>query len=260
MATTGTGQGASGKGAGSTSNVTGTTTGGTGAGTGAGTSGIGTSGLGGTSAGQMGGETRDRRAAGETNTEGSASGITQTIRDTTYRSIDDQKSRASETLGSLAGAVRGMTQPLREGGQPQIADYVNKAADGIERWASQLRQQDLEDAVRAVEQFARRQPAMFLGLAFGAGLVAARFLKSSSSGDGRMGSYGGSFDSGRYDRTTGAGPTSIGSTGLGSTGMGSTGMGSSGIGGSSYGTSGTGTTSGDIPRVSGDIRPSGEVL
>ena len=102
--------------------------------------------------------------------------MAQTLRDTTYRSIDDQKSRASDTLGSLAGAVRGMSQPLREGGQTQIADYVNRAADGIERWASQLRQQDLEDAVRAVEQFARRQPAMFLGIAFGTGLIAARFL------------------------------------------------------------------------------------
>jgi hypothetical protein len=118
----------------------------------------------------------DRRAAGDT----AETGIGQTLRDSTYRRIDEQKTRASETLGSVAGAVRGMTQPLRDGGQTQMADYVNKAADGIERWASQLRQQDLEDAVRGVEQFARRQPAMFLGLAFGAGLIAARFLKSSS--------------------------------------------------------------------------------
>jgi hypothetical protein len=203
-----------------------------------------------------GGE-RDRRAAGEGNTD--TSGITQTLRDTTYRSIDGQKARASDTLGSLAGAVRGMTQPLRDGGQPQIAEYVNKAADGIERWASNLKQQDLEDGVRAVEQFARRQPAMFLGLAFGAGLVAARFLKSSRD-DNRMRHYG-EFDSG----FGASGPTSLGSTGYGSTGYpGSTGVGSTGTGGtsatgSSYGSS-SGSTSGDIPRVSGDIRSSGEVL
>ena len=210
-----------------------------------------------TSEGQQTSGERDRRAAGEGST--TTSGITQTLRDTTYRSIDDQKARASDTLGSLAGAVRGMTQPLRDGGQPQIADYVNKAADGIERWASNLKQQDLEDAVRAVEQFARRQPAMFLGLAFGAGLVAARFLKSSSD-DTRMRQYG------EFDTSGGTGSTSLGSSSYGSTGYGgSGGYGSTGIGGTSttgsnYGGSSGGSTSGDIPRVSGDIRSSGEVL
>jgi hypothetical protein len=243
MATTGTGQGAGG--------------------TNAGASGMGTTDWN-TSAGQQTSGERDRRAAGEGNTN--TSGITQTLRDTTYRSIDDQKSRASDTLGSLAGAVRGMTQPLRDGGQPQIAEYVNKAADGIERWASNLKQQDLEDGVRAVEQFARRQPAMFLGLAFGAGLVAARFLKSSTD-DARMRRYG-DFESGAGGSRTSLGSTGYGSTGYGgsSSGLGgSTGVGSTGAGtgstGSTYGGGGANTsTTGDIPRLSGDIRSSGEVL
>ena len=178
---------------------------------------------------QTGQHTSDRRAAGD-----NTAGITQTLRDSTYRSIEDQKSRASETLGSLAGAVRGMTQPLREGGQPQMADYVNKAADGIERWASELRQQDLEDAVRAVGQFARRQPAMFLGLAFGAGLVAARFLKSSG-GHGHTRQYGRQFDT-----SGGAGPT--------------------GMRTADFGAAQFGTTSGDIPRVPPDMRSAGEVI
>ena len=197
-------------------------------GTGQGSQGVGATDW--TAAGQQSGQqTSDRRAAGD-----NGGGITQTLRDSTYRSIDDQKSRASETLGSLAGAVRGMTHPLREGGQPQMADYVNKAADGIERWASQLRQQDLEDAVRAVEQFARRQPAMFLGLAFGAGLVAARFLKSSS-GNGQIRDYGRNFNS-----SAGAGPT--------------------GMRTADFGAAQFGTTSGDIPRVSSDMRSAGEVI
>jgi hypothetical protein len=115
----------------------------------------------------------DRRAAG--------GALAQTVRDTTFRKLDEQKARASGTLGSLAGAVRGMTQPLREGGQTGVADYVNQAADNIERWASQLGQQDIEDAVRGVQQFARRQPAVFLGVGFALGVVASRFLKSSST-------------------------------------------------------------------------------
>jgi hypothetical protein len=165
-----------------------------------------------------------------------------------------------------------MSQPLRDGGQPQMADYVNKAADGIERWATQLRQQDLEDAVRAVEQFARRQPALFLGVAFGAGLMAARFLKSSgshyeerhyrnfdtgpSSTSGTR-SYGAGTTGSSYD-TTGSGTGSLGATGsLGTTGSSTTGStGSTG----SYGAGSTGTTSGDTPRTSTTSRSSGEVL
>ena len=217
-------------------------------GTGQGSSGMGTTDWSASSGGV--GETRDRRAAGEGSTGG---GIAQTLKDTTYRSIDDQKARASETLGSLAGAVRVMSQPLRDGGQPQFAEYVNKAADGIERWASNLRQQDLEDAVRAVQQFARRQPAMFLGLAFGTGLIAARFFKSSGT-NGGMRQYD-DFD------TTPGGPSSLGSTAYGGgSGLGSTDFGGTGTGATNFGTGATGSTSGDIPRVSGDIRPAGEVL
>ena len=108
-------------------------------------------------------------------------GIGQTLRDATYQKLTDQKTRASDTLGSVAGAVRGMTEPLREDGQSSVADYVDKAAEGIDRWAHQLRQRDINDTVRAVHGFARREPAVFLGLAFGAGVFLARFLKSSTA-------------------------------------------------------------------------------
>ena len=115
-------------------------------------------------------------------TKGSqTSGIGQALRDATYQKLTDQKTRASETLGSVAGAVRGMTGPLREGGQSGVAGYVNKAAEGIDRWADQLRQRDIDDTVRAAHDFARREPALFLGLAFGAGALLARFLKSSTA-------------------------------------------------------------------------------
>src|SRR5688572_21902144 len=119
----------------------------------------------------------DRRAAGN------PGGIARLVRDTTYQRLGDQKARASDTLGTVAGAVRGVTQQLRDGGQEQIADYANRAADGIERWSTQLRQQDIQDAFRGVQRFARREPAMFLGIAFGVGILAARFLKSSSEDD-----------------------------------------------------------------------------
>ena len=182
----------------------------------------------------------DRTAAAD------GSGIAQTLRDSTFRKLDDQKVRASDTLGSLAGAVRGMTQPLRDGGQSGIADYVNKAADGIEQWASTMRQQDIDDAMRSVQEFARRQPALFLGVAFSAGLVLTRFLKSTPASRGYRGSEHGSrsFGAADYSRTSGSG-TSLGGSNLGSTQF--------------------GTTAGDIRGVSdwpaaGTVRGEGEAL
>jgi hypothetical protein len=157
----------------------------------------------------------------------------QTLRDTTFRQLDDRKARASDTLGSIAGAVRGMSQPLRDGGQGGIANYVNKAADGIERWAGDLKQQDIHDALRAAQRFARRQPALFLGAAFTAGLLAARFLKSSGS-DGRADM--------RYD--TSRGPRPMGTNDY-----------AANPAANPYG-----TRSGDIPRLSTDPRPTGEVI
>jgi hypothetical protein len=118
----------------------------------------------------------------EQSTKGSQlSGIGQTLRDATYQKLTDQKTRASDALGSVAGAVRGMTEPLREDGQSSVAAYVDKAAEGIDRWADQLRQRNIDNTVRAAHDFARREPALFLGLAFGAGALLARFLKSSTA-------------------------------------------------------------------------------
>ena len=105
--------------------------------------------------------------------------LRQLVRDKAYEQIDSQKERATGTLGAVAGAVRNATQELRESGQTGLAGYVNRAADEIDRWTSRLRDQDLDDAVREVQQFARRKPAIFLGVAFGAGVLAARFFKSS---------------------------------------------------------------------------------
>lgn len=179
----------------------------------------------------MGSNTWDTTASSAVDPSRESQGIGQTLRDTTYRQMDDQKSRASDTLGSLAGAVRGMTQPLRDNGQTSIADYVNKAADGIERWSIDLKHQDLSEALRAAQRFARRQPALFLGVAFTAGLLAARFLKSSGSEGAGRAQFGGA-----------RGPRP---------------MGSNEFAGSPYG-----TTTGDIPRLSGDRypNPTGEVI
>jgi hypothetical protein len=118
------------------------------------------------------------------------SGVMDRVKEGATAQLSSQKNRATEGLGSLAEAVRKTSEPLRESNHATLAEYVEKAADRIERFSSDLKQRDLGDLVNDAQRFARRQPALFLGGAFAVGIIAARFLKSSSErarGDWRQG-------------------------------------------------------------------------
>ena len=103
-------------------------------------------------------------------------------------SLDAQKSKAAEGLGSVAQALRQTSDQLRDKDQGPLHQYVASAADQVERFSGYLRSKNVNEMVSEIEQFARRQPALFLGGAFMLGLLGARFLKSSSQGTG--GGYG----------------------------------------------------------------------
>ena len=136
---------------------------------------------------------RGRRAAGETEpavetresstqsiqTRSNSSGIVGTVRERATAQLNTQKDRATDGLGSIAQAVRQTTGKLREDQQDIVAQYVEKAADQIERLSNTLREKDVSELVEDAQRLARRQPALFIGGSFAAGLLAARFLKSS---------------------------------------------------------------------------------
>lgn len=116
----------------------------------------------------------------ESNTATASQKVMDRVRSTASSQLSNQKERATDGLGNLAHAVRQSAQPLRDSHQDTIAQYVDKAADEIERLSSQLREKDLSELVDDAQRFARRQPAVFIGSAFAVGLFAARFLKSSN--------------------------------------------------------------------------------
>ena len=118
---------------------------------------------------------------------GIADELRQLVRDKATEQIGTQKERAAGTLGAVVGAVRSATEGLRENGQTGLAGYVTRGADEIDRWTSKLRDQDVAETVRELQDFARRKPAIFLGVAFGAGVLAARFFKSSGPGGSSTG-------------------------------------------------------------------------
>jgi len=111
---------------------------------------------------------------------GTGSGIMDRVRERATAQLSTQKDRATDGLGSVAQAVRQSTKHLRDNKQDAIANYVEKAADQIDRFSTQIRNRDVGELVNEVQRFARRQPALFVGSAFAIGVIGARFLKSSS--------------------------------------------------------------------------------
>jgi hypothetical protein len=122
----------------------------------------------------------------EDNQGGRSTGMVDRVRQTAAAQLTTQKTRATEALGSVAAALRQSSQPLRDNNQVMLADYAGKAADQLEQFSTRFRERDLTELMDDVNRFARRQPALFVGAAFAAGVLAARFLKSSPDGQRRF--------------------------------------------------------------------------
>lgn len=158
--------------------------------------------------------------------------------------VSSQKDSAAQSLGSMAQALRQTRQQMEGQDQIGVTGYIDQAADQIERLSGYLQSNDLGRLVGDVERFARRQPALFLGGAFVAGLIGARFLKSSSPTRYEIERYG------AYDSSAGYGYRGVYGSGMG--GAYSPGYGTSA--GSGYGvggdyTTGTNYGTGEIPGV-----------
>jgi len=104
--------------------------------------------------------------------------------------LDSQKGRATDSISSIANAVRGSTSQLRDEQHDVLAQYVETFADQLERFSTRLRGKDMNELLDDARGFARRQPALFVGGSFAVGLLAARFLKSSGRTDSRGSLYG----------------------------------------------------------------------
>ena len=88
-----------------------------------------------------------------------------------------QKDLVSTGLGNVAHAARQSTQHLRDRQHDAVAQYVDRAADGLDRFSTRLRERDVNELIDDVGRAARRQPALFIGGAIAIGLIGARLIK-----------------------------------------------------------------------------------
>ncbi len=105
--------------------------------------------------------------------------------------VGTQKDRMSRQLDSVAQVLHQSGQQLREQGQGTIGQYADRASDQLSRVSGYLHDRNPDQLLHDAERFARQRPAIFLGGAFTAGLLAARFLKSSAQDGGSGGDSGG---------------------------------------------------------------------
>jgi hypothetical protein len=92
----------------------------------------------------------------------------------------EQQRTGADFIGRLAGDIRNAARAF-ENDAPFAARSINSAAEYVDEAADKIRNGSLRDLVDGATDFARRQPAAFLGLSVLAGFAAVRFLKASGS-------------------------------------------------------------------------------
>jgi hypothetical protein len=99
------------------------------------------------------------------------------IRERATAQLSTQKDMLSAGLGNLAMAARQSTQYLRERQHQAIAQYVDRAADGLDRFSTRLRERNVNDIMADVGRAAKTQPALFVGTAVALGVIGARLVQ-----------------------------------------------------------------------------------
>lgn len=94
--------------------------------------------------------------------------------------VDSRMSDVAQELGSVADAVRQTSYEI--GGESEtVAQYGERIAEQLDGISSYLNEKGVEDVLTDLQDFARRQPAVFLGGAFILGMVVGRFIRSSGN-------------------------------------------------------------------------------
>jgi len=97
--------------------------------------------------------------------------------------VNRGKETAASELSTVVNAVRRFGETLTNEGNGPIArfaaQYGEKAADNLDRFATYIREQDPKRLLNDVQNFGRRQPALLIGGAFLLGLAGARLIKTS---------------------------------------------------------------------------------
>jgi hypothetical protein len=110
---------------------------------------------------------------------GMAGQLVNDVREVAESLLDEQKERAVGHVAGVAEALRKTAEGLGEHNE-MAGRYAEQAAEQVERFAETIRERNLGDLVAEVDDFARRQPTLFLVGAVALGFVVGRFMAASA--------------------------------------------------------------------------------
>jgi diacylglycerol kinase len=93
--------------------------------------------------------------------------------------VNTQKNAGAQYASGVADAMRRAARELDQD-LPFAGSYLRRAASQVEELSDRVKSGDFNELLRDAQDFARRRPTVFLGLAVLAGFGAVRFLKSSA--------------------------------------------------------------------------------
>jgi gas vesicle protein len=107
-----------------------------------------------------------------------ATGVAEGAADRFQEKAEEQQRSGADFVNRLAENIRQAAHAF-DNDAPFAARGINSAADYVEDAADKIRNGTFRDLVDGTSDFAKRQPAAFLGLSVLAGFAAVRFLRAS---------------------------------------------------------------------------------
>jgi ElaB/YqjD/DUF883 family membrane-anchored ribosome-binding protein len=95
--------------------------------------------------------------------------------------LEEQKRQIAERVGGIAEALHSAAHSLENSQNTLIARYVEETADRVEDISRQVRDRHWNEIVSDTEDFARRQPTLFVLGAMATGFLMGRFLWARTS-------------------------------------------------------------------------------
>jgi gas vesicle protein len=116
-----------------------------------------------------------------------AKDLTTGVADHVQDQVEQQQRSGADFIQRFAGNIRNAARAF-ESDAPFAARGINSAAEYVEDAAEKIRDGSFRDLVGGATDFAKRQPAAFLGISVLAGFAAIRFLKASGDQPASQGS------------------------------------------------------------------------
>ena len=113
-----------------------------------------------------------------------AASVADAVTDKVSATAQAQKDSLAGRLEDVAAAVHRSGEQL-EGHQDAIAKLVERGADELAALAGALRTNDLRTLLGNIEDFSRRQPALFVGATLAAGFALTRLGRVAVAGGSR---------------------------------------------------------------------------